>query len=272
MPNILDEIVAWKRREVADAKRRMPLDELETQAAEAPPVRDFRAALAGPGPIRLIAEVKKASPSAGVIRADFDPIAIARTYQAHGAACLSVLTDVKFFQGHLTYLARIRASVTIPLLRKDFTIDEYQVVEARMAGADAILLIAEILTTEELRQLRERAQALGMAALVEFHDPENLTRALDSGANLIGVNNRDLTRFVTDLGLTLRLRNQIPRDVVLVSESGIRSRDDVIQLEEAGVQAILVGESLMRSPDLGQAVDDLLGLNLPILETFSRPV
>src|SRR5436305_2787699 len=157
------------------------MEELEAQASEAPPVRDFRSALAGPGPIQLIAEVKKASPSAGVIRADFDPIAIARTYQAHGAACLSVLTDAPYFQGHLTYLARIRAAVAIPLLRKDFTIDEYQVVEARMAGADAILLIAEILETEELRALRLRAQALGMAALVEFHDPVNLGRVLDSG-------------------------------------------------------------------------------------------
>lgn len=261
--SILDEIVAWKRREVDDAKRRMPLDELEVQAAEAPPARDFRAAVAGPGPIRLIAEVKKASPSAGVLRADFDPVAIARTYQAHGAACLSVLTDAKFFQGHLTYLARIRASVAIPLLRKDFTIDEYQVVEARMAGADAVLLIAEILSDDDLRGLRARAQALGMAALVEFHDPANLSRVLDSGADLIGINNRDLARFVTDLDLTLRLRDRIPPGVVLVSESGIRTRADVARLEAAGVDAILVGESLMRSDDLGLAVEALLGLQEP---------
>jgi indole-3-glycerol phosphate synthase len=260
MPNILDEIVAWKRTELADARRRMPLDELEAQAAEAPPARDFRAALAPPGPIRLIAEVKKASPSAGVLRPDFDPVAIARTYQAHGAACLSVLTDAKFFQGHLTYLARIRASVAIPLLRKDFTIDEYQVVEARMAGADAILLIAEILADDLLRSLRERAEAFGMAALVEFHDPANLPRVLDSGARLVGINNRDLSRFVTDLDLTLRLRDRIPPGVTLVSESGIRSRADVLRLEEAGVDAILVGESLMRSADPGLAVETLLGL------------
>src|SRR5215475_463506 len=148
----------------------MPLDELEAQAAEAPPVRDFRAQLAGPGPIRLIAEVKKASPSAGVIRPDFDPVAIARTYQAHGAACLSILTDAPYFQGHLSYLARIRASVVIPLLRKDFVIDEYQVVEARMAGADAVLLIAEILDDAQLASLLQRARSLGMAVLVEFHD------------------------------------------------------------------------------------------------------
>ena len=145
MPTILDEIVATKRREVEQGRKRMPLEELEAQATEAPPVRDFRAAIAGPGPVRLIAEVKKASPSAGVIRPDFDPIAIARAYQGHGAACLSVLTDVPYFQGHLSYLARIRAAVAIPLLRKDFLIDEYQVVEARVAGADCVLLIAEIL-------------------------------------------------------------------------------------------------------------------------------
>src|SRR5271165_2976361 len=182
---ILDEIVAAKCREVVAARRRMPLEELETQAAEAPPVRDFRAALAGPGPIQLIAEVKKASPSARLIRADFDPVAIARTYQEHGAACISVLTDAPYFQGHLSYLARVRASVALPLLRKDFIIDEYQVVEARLAGADAVLLIAEILEDLELRTLIQRIRQWRMTPLVEFHDEANLLRVLDSGANLI---------------------------------------------------------------------------------------
>ncbi len=261
MTTILDEIVQSKRREVAAARRLMPLEELEVQAAEAPPVRDFRASLTGPGPIRLIAEVKKASPSAGVIRSDFEPISIARTYQAHGAHCLSVLTDVPYFQGHLSYLARIRASVAIPLLRKDFLIDEYQVVEARMAGADAILLIAEILDDDQLASLLARARGLGMSALVEFHDPANLPRVLAAGADLIGVNNRDLRHFVTDLEQTLRVRDQVPEDVVLVSESGIRERADVERLENAGVSAILVGESLMRAPDIGRAVEELLGLN-----------
>src|SRR3954466_15015842 len=180
---ILDEIVVSKKQEVATARRRMPLEEMEVQAASAPPVRDFRAALAGPGPIQLIAEIKKASPSAGLLRADFDPIAVARTYQAHGAACLSVLTDAPYFQGHLSYLARVRASVAIPLLRKDFVIDEYQVVEARMAGADAVLLIAEILDDGQLKALLARSKGLGMAALVEFHDPANLPRVLASGAD-----------------------------------------------------------------------------------------
>jgi len=260
MASILDEIVASKHQEVDAASKRFPLDELEVQAQAAPPVRDFRAALAGPGPIQLIAEVKKASPSARVIRADFDPIAIARTYQAHGAACLSVLTDAPYFQGHLSYLARIRASVAIPLLRKDFIVDEYQVVEARLAGADAVLLIAEILDDRRLASLLERVRGLGMAALVEFHDEANLPRVLDAGADLVGINNRDLARFVTDLDLTFRLRAQIPADVVLVSESGIRTRADVERLEAAGVSAILVGETLMRADDIGLAVERLLGL------------
>jgi indole-3-glycerol phosphate synthase len=261
MPTILDEIVASKHREIENAQRRMPLEELLVQAQEAPPVRDFRAALAGPGPIRLIAEVKKASPSAGVIRADFDPIAIARAYQDHGAACLSVLTDAPYFQGHLSYLARIRASVVIPLLRKDFLIHEYQVVEARLAGADAILLIAEILDDERLDHLLDRARSLGMNALVELHDAENLARVVAAGADLVGINNRDLRTFRTDLEHTLRLRDQVPPHVTLVSESGILSRPDAERLERAGVDAILVGESLMRASDIGRAVEVLLGLD-----------
>jgi indole-3-glycerol phosphate synthase len=266
-PTILDEIVASKRREVATARLRMPLEEMEDQAGLAPPVRDFRAALAGPGPIQLIAEIKKASPSAQVIRADFDPIAIARIYQAHGAACLSVLTDTPYFQGHLSYLARIRASVAIPLLRKDFIIDEYQVVEARLAGADAILLIAEILDDAALCGLLDRARGLGMAALVEFHDEANLSRVLSAGPELVGINNRDLNRFVTDLEQTFRLRDRIPPGVTLVSESGIRTRRDVERLQAAGVSAILVGEALMRANDIGLAVLRLLGLEPETQET-----
>ena len=248
---ILDEIVAAKRREVVAARRRMPLEELETQAAEAPPVRDFRAALAGPGPIQLIAEVKKASPSARLIRADFDPVAIARTYQEHGAACISVLTDAPYFQGHLSYLARVRASVALPLLRKDFLIDEYQVVEARLAGADAILLIAEILDDATMAALLKQARVMGMSALVELHDAVNLPRVLNAGADLVGINNRDLRQFSTDIEHTLKLRDQIPSGIMVVSESGIRTRRDVERLEAAGVSAILVGESLMRAQTSG---------------------
>jgi indole-3-glycerol phosphate synthase len=258
MISILDEIVASKRHEVGTRRKQRPLDELEAQTRSAPPVRDFRAALTAPGPIQLIAEVKKASPSAGVIRDDFDPVTIARIYQEHGAACLSILTDTPYFQGHLAHLAQVRAAIAVPLLRKDFVIDEYQVLEARLAGADAILLIAEILDDDALVRLRELAMRLGMATLVEFHDPANLPRVLASGANLIGINNRDLKSFVTDIEHTLRLRDKIPAHVVLVSESGIRDRIDVERLEAAGVAAILVGESLLRAPDVGIAVKQLL--------------
>jgi indole-3-glycerol phosphate synthase len=257
---ILDEIIAMKRREVAIARRRMPLEELEAQAAEAPPVRDFLTALAGAVPIQLIAEVKKASPSAHLIRADFDPVAIAQTYQEHGAACISVLTDALYFQGHLSYLARVRASVVLPLLRKDFLIDEYQVVEARLAGADAILLIAEVLDDATMAALLKRAHMMGMAALVEFHDAGNLPRVLGVGTDLVGINNRDLRQFSTDIEHTLKLRDRIPAGIIVVSESGIRTRRDVERLEAAGVSAILVGESLMRAPNIGLAVKQLLGL------------
>jgi indole-3-glycerol phosphate synthase len=258
--DVLAEIVETKRREVAAASRKLPWEELEAQAAEAPPVRDFKAALSGPGPIRLIAEVKKASPSAGVIRPDFDPIAIARAYQSHGADAISVLTDVPYFQGHLSYLARIRATVAIPLLRKDFLIDEYQVLEARMAGADAVLLIAEILDDDLLPRLLARARSLGMHALVEIYEAENLDRVLAAGAEIVGVNNRDLRSFQVDLEHTFRLRERIPADVLMVSESGISGREDVERLEQAGVDAILVGETLMRRPEIGPAVLELMGL------------
>jgi indole-3-glycerol phosphate synthase len=256
---ILDEIVCSKRHEVATARRRMPLEELQSQMKSAAPVRDFRSALAPGGAIRLIAEIKKASPSAQVLRRDFDPTEIARTYQEHGAACISVLTDAPYFQGCLDHLTQVHASVQIPILRKDFLIDEYQVFEARLAGADAILLIAEILDNAVLSRLLEQARELGMAGLVEFHDPVNLPRVLACGADLVGINNRDLRHFGTDIEHTLRLREQIPPDILIVSESGISTRRDVERLQAAGVGAILVGESLLRSPDIGSAVDRLLG-------------
>jgi indole-3-glycerol phosphate synthase len=256
---VLDRIVAVKRREIAAARERVSEAELRRRLAAAPPVRDFFAALAKPGPIRLIAEVKKASPSAGVIREDFDPVAIAQTYERHGASCLSVLTDEPHFQGHLDYLTAVRASVGLPVLRKDFVLDAYQVVEARAAGADAVLLIAECLDDCNLRKLHNEIVELGMTPLVEIYDPDNLPRVLEAGATLIGVNNRDLRTFKVDLEHTLRLRPGIPADCVMVSESGVKTHADVTRLEAAGVDAILVGESLMREPDIGAAVDRLLG-------------
>ncbi len=259
MSTILDQIVAAKREEVARAKAETPENVLRKQLADAPPVRDFLAALSAGPPIRLIAEVKKASPSKGVIRAEFDPVAIARIYQRHGAACLSVLTDQPYFQGSLEYLRQVRAAVDLPVLRKDFIIDPYQVVEARAAGTDAVLLIAECLDDDLLERLHNAIVDLGMTPLVELYEPANLARVLRLGARLVGVNNRDLRTFQTDLEHTLRLRLRIPPERIVVGESGIRGRQDALRLEAAGVQAMLVGETLMANPDIGSAVDELLG-------------
>ena len=258
MSTILDKIVAAKREEIDRAKAETREEALRERLAGAPPVRDFLAALARPGRIRLIAEIKKASPSAGLIRADFQPAEIAETYQRHGADCISVLTDRPYFQGSLEYLRQVRAAVDLPLLRKDFVIDTYQVVEARVAGADAVLLIAECLDDDSLRRLHDAVIELGMAPLVELFEPANLPRVLGTGTRLVGINNRDLRSFKTDLQRTLQLRPQIPGDRVVVGESGIRTRRDVERLEAAGVNAILVGETLMASADIGAAVDKLL--------------
>ena len=256
---ILEQIVATKREEIAAARAKCPENELRAALADAPPVRDFFQPLVAEGPIRLIAEVKKASPSAGVICEDFDPVAIARTYEAHGAACLSVLTDEPYFQGNLNDLRTVRAAVKLPVLRKDFLVDSYQLLEARAAGADAALLIAECLDDCNLRALHNEALELGLTPLVEFYDPTNLTRVLETGATVIGVNNRNLHTFEVDLEHTLKMRQQIPDHCVVVGESGIRTREDVRRLEAAGVDAILVGQSLMGQPDIGQAVDELIG-------------
>jgi indole-3-glycerol phosphate synthase len=256
--SVLDKIVVSKRREIEAAKAATSEAKIRAAAEAAPPPRDFFAPLAAPGPIKLIAEMKKASPSAGVIRADFNPVEIARIYEQHGATCLSVLTDEPFFQGHLDYLREIRAAVSLPLLRKDFILDKYQVYEARAAGADAVLLIAECLDDCNLRALHNEIVALGMTPLVELYEPANLPRVLEAGATLIGVNNRDLHTFKTDLDHVLRLREQVPEHCVLVAESGIRTRADLERLEAAGVNAILVGETLMANPDIGAAVDALL--------------
>lgn len=258
MPTILDKIVATKRDEIAAAQSRVPASELRRRLADAPPVRDFFAALAAAGPIKLIAEVKKASPSAGLIRDDFDPVAIATTYEQHGAACISVLTDESYFQGHLDYLTAVRAAVGIPVLRKDFILAEYQLLEARAAGADAVLLIAECLDAGRLAELHAAASELGLTPLVELYDPANLDAVLAAGANLIGVNNRNLHTFEVDLGHTLAIRKQVPSEKRLVGESGIKTHADVEMLSAAGVDAILVGESLMRQPDIGRAVDRLM--------------
>jgi indole-3-glycerol phosphate synthase len=257
--SILDQIVANKREEIAAAKSVVPLAELQAQLADAPPVRDFLAALAAEGPVKLIAEVKRASPSKGVIREDFEPVEIAKTYELHGATCLSVLTDEKYFQGSLDCLRRVRAAVGLPVLRKDFVLDPYQLLEARAAGADAVLLIAECLDDDRLRSLHDEALSLGLTPLVELYQAANVPRVLGVGARLIGVNNRNLKTFEVDLEHTIRLRRQIPADRLLVGESGISTPEDVQRLEAAGVDAILVGERLMAAHDIGAALDALLG-------------
>jgi len=259
MPTILDRIVETKLREIAAARRAVPDAELERRVVGLPTARDFTAAVSRPGRVAVITEVKKASPSAGVIRADFDPVAIATTYEKHGAAAISVLTDVEYFQGSLAFLAAVRAAVACPVLRKDFVLDRYQLLEARAAGADAVLLIAECLPGDRLATLYREATALGLHALIELHDAEELPRVLDAGGPVVGINNRDLRAFTTRLEHTLELLPKIPADRAVVSESGIRTHADLARLGAAGAKAVLVGESLMRAPDIGAALDALRG-------------
>jgi indole-3-glycerol phosphate synthase len=232
---------------------------VKARAADAGPARGFGKALSRSGAIRLIAEVKKASPSKGVIRGDFDPVRIAQAYEQAGASCISVLTEEKFFQGRLEYLAAIRKAAGLPLLRKDFIIDEYQVYEARAAGADAVLLIAACLEKDQMAEYLGIAGQLGLDALVESHTYRELDKTLLAGATLVGINNRDLSTFTVSLDTTLDLLKDIPDDRIVVSESGIKTRDDVVKLEKAGVDAVLVGEGLMREKDIGKKVKELLG-------------
>jgi len=259
MPDILAEIVTRKRIEVAVARDRVPTAALEGRLSVAPAVRDFFAALAAPGPIRLIAEFKRKSPSAGEIRPGATIEEVVGGYAAAGASCLSVLTDGPGFGGNLVDLESARIAVPLPVLRKEFVVDRYQVIEARAHGADAVLLIAECLDDCLLRSLYREILDLGMTPLVELHDAENLPRVLDLGATLVGINTRNLKTMTTDLDTVLRLREQVPDEVVLVAESGIKTRADVERLEAAGVAAMLVGESLLTQPDPGQAAAALLG-------------
>ncbi|HYH68289.1 MAG TPA: indole-3-glycerol phosphate synthase TrpC [Urbifossiella sp.] len=261
MPTILDRIMETKRREIAAARAAVPDAELERRVADLPPARDFTSAVDRYGQVNVIAEVKKASPSAGVIRADFDPVAIATTYATHGAAAISVLTDADYFQGSLAYLTAVRRSVAVPVLRKDFVLDRYQLLEARAAGADAVLLIAECLPGDQLAVLQREATVMGLHTLVELHDAEELPRVLDCGAEVIGINNRDLRTFTTRLEHTLELLAKIPADLSVVSESGIRTHADLLRLGAAGARAVLVGESLMRAADIGAALDELRGVS-----------
>lgn len=257
---ILDKIVAVKREEVAELTHSFSRAKVEAEIAALPETKGFEKALrSADSPIALIAEVKKASPSKGIIRADFDPVKIASLYEKSGANCLSVLTDKPFFQGHADYLRLVRETVELPLLRKDFLIDEKQVYEARLLGADCILLIAAILSTDQMREYLDLARSLDLDVLTEVHDEAELGRALAAGATMIGINNRDLRDFSVDLCTTARLAAQVPADALLVSESGIVTYEDVLQVKSAGAAAILVGETLMRDPKITPAVDRLLG-------------
>ena len=258
MNSILQEIVQHKRSEIELAKRNIPTSRLTNLADKSEPARDFLGPLTNPG-VDLIAEVKRASPSAGLIRVDFDAVQIARTYEDNGAGCISVLTDTHFFQGDLQFLRDIRSAVQTPLLRKDFILDPYQVYEARAAGADAVLLIAECLEPDELKSLHQLIEDLGMTALVELYEEQNVEAVLACQPKLVGVNNRNLNNFETDLAHSIKLKERIPDDVVFVSESGIYTHQDVQRLANAGVDAMLVGESLMRAEDIGGAVRSLLG-------------
>lgn len=254
---ILDDIVARKREEVAEHRRARPVPALRDHLHYAAERRGFRAALARPGRA-IVAEVKKASPSRGVLRTAFDPLAIAGAYERGGARAISVLTDAPFFQGSLLHLAEIRRAVSLPLLRKDFVIDEYQIEEARAFGADAILLIVTILADAQLRDFRARARELDLDVLVEVHTAGELDRALAAGADLVGVNNRDLRTFVTRLEVTEELASRVPEGTLLVAESGFRTSEEIARLERAGARAFLIGESLMVADDPGAALEALL--------------
>lgn len=254
MTDILATILARKQQEVAQRSRIVPLGDMRARAADLPPVRAFAEALRArvdTGAAAVIAEVKKASPSKGVIRADFRPAEIARSYERGGAACLSVLTDVDFFQGSNAYLREARAACALPVLRKDFTIDAYQVYEARTLGADCILLIVAALEDGPLVELANLAMELGMDALVEVHDIDELERALQTPAPLLGINNRSLRTFEVSLDTTLAMKDAVPPDRLLITESGIHTPADVERMRAAGVHAFLVGEAFMRAADPG---------------------
>jgi len=256
--SILDEIVDHKRQELVRRRSEVPRAELERRSAAWPRPRDFARALTPErGGVRLLAEVKKASPSRGVLAERFDPLALAEVYAANGAAALSVLTDEKYFQGSLDFLTAIRERVDIPILRKDFTLDEYQIWEARAAGADAVLLIVAILEAEQLRDLRQAAAGLGLAALVEAHTASELDVALGAGAAIVGINNRNLKSFETRIETSLELLPLIPAGRVAVSESGFFTADQVRSVVAAGAHAVLVGEALVRAPDVAAKVREL---------------
>ncbi len=256
---ILNKIVGKKREEVTAARDKIPLSELREKAQRMGASSVFRKSISRKGHINLIAELKKSSPSKGIIRGNFNPVQIAWEFQAAGASAISVLTDERFFDGKLEYLKMIKDRVSIPILRKDFIIDEYQVYESAVNGADAILLITRLLTPQELADYQDIARGLGLDCLVEVHNEEEVENALKSRAAIIGINNRDLTTFNVDFSNTERLIRHIPEDRIIVAESGIETYEQVMFLKSLGVNAVLIGETLLRAPDIGQKVRELMG-------------
>jgi indole-3-glycerol phosphate synthase len=261
--NFLDEILPSTREAIAMAKRREPLEDLKRKIRDLEPSRGFQAALSPPeaGPIRLIAEIKQASPSQGLLRRDFRPGEIAKIYEEEKASALSVLTEERFFMGRLEHIGLVRAATKLPILRKDFVIQEYQIYQARAYEADAVLLIAALLDDVQLKDFGAIAKGLGMIGLVEVHDEAEVEKGLATGSKLIGINNRDLKTFMTDLETTFRLVKRIPDDRIVISESGIGSAQDITRLEEAGLDAVLIGETFMKSPDIRAKMRELFGVH-----------
>jgi len=256
----LDRIVTHKKLEIDTQKKLIPLDEIKRNLVNADAIRSFKSAILVPGGVNLIAEIKKASPSRGVIRNDFDPASIARTYEDNGVSAISVLTDREFFQGDLSFLKIVRsATFSVPILRKDFIIDEYQIYQSRLVGADAILLIAAILDLQDLNRFLAIASEIGLDCLVEVHTENELRKVLNTTAFIIGINNRDLNSFKTDIQTTVRLMQFMPKDKIVVSESGISSKEQVELLRKYNIQAMLVGESLMVSDDIAAKIRQLKG-------------
>lgn len=255
---ILSRIIEEKRREVDEAKRQKPLDVLAKEVRGICVRSSFKKSIARPHHINLIAEIKKTSPSKGILRGDFNPTKIAITYQANGAGAISVLTDERFFEGRLEYIKKIKESVSLPILRKDFIIDEYQIYESVAAGADAILLIPELLSANEMTGFYTLANSLGLDVLAETHTEEDVEKALASGASIIGINNRDLHTFKVDLGTTQKLIRLIPQNKIKVSESGIRTYEDVMFLKSLGVNAVLIGEAFMEAGDIAAKMREVM--------------
>lgn len=255
---ILDEIVEYKKLELQSARDKTPFDYLVKAVSGMEPPRDFYGFVKSTDGLEIIAEVKKASPSKGVISENFDPVRIARDYEKAGASAISVLTDEKFFMGSLEYLSAVKSNVTVPVLRKDFTIDPYHIYEARYYGADIVLLIVSILEKKQLHEFIGITRQLGMSAIVEVHDEGELDTALEAGSRIVGINNRDLKTFEVDISTTERLSDLIPDDVVIISESGISGPENIIRLKKKGINVFLIGESFMKTDDPGAALRNLL--------------